>query len=199
MPTHLLPRLNAPTYTSIFSSSSHVWMWELNYKESWGPKNWCFCAMALEKTLESHLDCKEIQPVHPRGNQSWIFIGKTDAEAETPDTLAAWCEKLTHLIRPWCWERLKSGGEEDNRGWDGWMASPTPWTWVWASSRSWWWTGKPGIHRVTKSRTWLSYWTELIHLNLKKCYACIKNHFLGPGTPEFFKLCNITIANERYS
>ena len=65
-------------------SSSHVWVWELDYKENWGPKNWCFWTVVLEKTLESPLDCKEIQPVHPKGNQSWIFIGKTDAEAETP-------------------------------------------------------------------------------------------------------------------
>ena len=64
-------------------SSSHVWMWELDYKESWVPKNWCFWTVVLEKTLESPLDCKEIQPVHPKGNQSWIFIGRTDAKAET--------------------------------------------------------------------------------------------------------------------
>ena len=65
-------------------SSSHVWMWELDYKESWVLKNWCFWTVVLEKTLESPLDCKEIQPVHPKGNQSWIFIGRTDAKAETP-------------------------------------------------------------------------------------------------------------------
>ena len=65
-------------------SSSHVWMWELDYKGSWVPKNWCFWTMVLEKTLESPLDCMEIQPVHPRGNQSWIFTGRPDAEAETP-------------------------------------------------------------------------------------------------------------------
>ena len=65
-------------------SSGHVWMWELDYKESWAPKNWCFWTVVLEKTLESPLDCKEIQPVHPKGNQSWIFIGRTDTEAETP-------------------------------------------------------------------------------------------------------------------
>ena len=64
--------------------SSHVWMWELDHKESWMPKNWCFLTMVLEKTLESPLDCKEIQPVHPKGNKSWIFIGRTDAEVETP-------------------------------------------------------------------------------------------------------------------
>ena len=65
-------------------SSGHVWMWELDYKESWAPRNWCFWTVVLEKTLESPLDCKEIQPVHPKGNQYWIFIGRTDAEAETP-------------------------------------------------------------------------------------------------------------------
>ena len=65
-------------------SSSHVWMWELDYKESQAQKNWCFCTVVLEKTLESPFACKEIQPVHPKGNQSWVFIGRTDAEAETP-------------------------------------------------------------------------------------------------------------------
>ena len=65
-------------------SSSHVWMWELDYKESWTPKNWCFWTVVLEKTLESPLDCKEIQPIHRKGSQSWIFIGRIDAEAETP-------------------------------------------------------------------------------------------------------------------
>ena len=93
-------------------SSSQAWMWELDYKESWAPKNWCFWTVVLEKTLESPLDCKEIQPVHLKGNQSWLiglnrtesvlFIGKTDVEAETPNILAAWCEELTHLKRPWC-------------------------------------------------------------------------------------------------
>ena len=65
-------------------SSSHIWMWELDCEESWAPKNWCFWTVVLEKTLESPLDCKEIQPVHPKGDQSWVFIGRTDAEAETP-------------------------------------------------------------------------------------------------------------------
>ena len=71
-----------PSSQSFGFSSSHVWMWELDYKESWALKNWCFWTVMLEKTLESPLDSKEIQPVHPKGNQSWTFIGKTDAEAE---------------------------------------------------------------------------------------------------------------------
>ena len=125
--------------------SSHVWMWELHHKESWAPKNWCFCTVVLEKTLESLLDCKEIQPVHPKGNQSWIFIGWTDAEAEAPILWPPDAKKLTHLKRPWCWARLKVGGEGDDRGWDGWMASLTWWTWIWISFGSWWWTGKPGM------------------------------------------------------
>ena len=75
---------NGPSGQSYDFFSSHVWVWELDYKESWAPKNWCFSTVVLEKTLESPLDCKEIQPVHPKGNQSWIFTGRTDAEAETP-------------------------------------------------------------------------------------------------------------------
>ena len=80
----LRPTPPSPYSQSYGFSSSHVWMWELHYKESWGPKNWCFWTVVLEKTLESSLDCKEIQPVHPEGNQSWIFIGQIDAEAEAP-------------------------------------------------------------------------------------------------------------------
>ena len=71
-------------------SSSHVWMWELDHKEGWVWKNWCFWTVVLEKALESAWDCKEIQPVHPKGNQSWIFIGRTDAEAWNSNTLAMW-------------------------------------------------------------------------------------------------------------
>ena len=80
-------------------SSGHVWMWELDYKESWAPKNCFFWTVVLEKTLESPLDFKEIQPVHPKGDQSWVFTGRTDVEAET-NTLATWCKELTHLKRP---------------------------------------------------------------------------------------------------
>ena len=78
---------------------------------------------------------EEIKPVNPKGNQSWIIIGRINAEAEAPVLWPPEGEEMTHLKRPWCWERLKTGGEGDNRGWDGWMASLTLWTWVWASSR----------------------------------------------------------------
>ena len=105
-------------------------------------KNWCFWTVVLEKTLASPLVCKELKPVHPKGNQSWIFVWRTDAEAEA---LATWCKELAHWKRPWCWEKLKAGGKGDDRGWDGWMALPTQWAWIWASSRRWWRTGKPGV------------------------------------------------------
>ena len=78
------------------------------------------------------------------------------------NTLATWCEELTHWKRPWCWERLKAGREGDDRGWDGWMASPTPWTWVWGSSSSWWWTGKPGmLQSMGSQRVGQDWATEL--------------------------------------
>ena len=76
--------LKSPSSQGYGFSSGHVWMWELDYKENWAPKNWCFWIVVLEKTLESPLDCKEIQPIHPKGDQSWVFIGGTDVEAETP-------------------------------------------------------------------------------------------------------------------
>ena len=134
------------------------------------PKNWCFWTVLLEKTLESPLDWKEIQPVHPKGDQSWVFIGRTDAEAET-NTLATWCEELTQFRSPWFCERLRAGGEGDKRGWDGWMASPTQWTWVWVDSGSWWWTGRPGMLQSMGLQTVGLNWIEKsrkVKINLYK-------------------------------
>ena len=125
-------------------SSSHVWMWELDCEESWVLKNWCFWSVVLEKTLESPLDCKEIQPVYSEGDQPWDFFGRNDAKLKLSTLATSW-EELTHWKRLWCWEGLGAGGEGYDRGWDGWMASLTPWTWVWVNSRSWWWTGRPGV------------------------------------------------------
>ena len=144
-------------------SSGHVWMWGLDCEESWAPKNWCFWTMALEKALGSPLDCKEIQLVHPKGDQSWVFIGRTDAEAESPsNALATSCEELTHWKRPCCWERLRAGEEGDDR-WDGWMSSATWWTWVWVNSGSLWWTARSGVLQFMGSQSWtqLSDWTEV--------------------------------------
>ena len=135
--------------------------------ESWTikkAKHWRIDAFELWcwRKLLSSVDCKKIKLVNPKGNQSWIFIGRTDAEAEIPNTLAAWCEELTHWKRPWCWEGLRAGGEGDNRGWHGWMVLPTWWTWVQASSRSWWWTRKPSVLQSVGSQRVRHDWaTEL--------------------------------------
>ena len=144
-------------------SSGHVWMWELDYKESRAPKNWCFWTVVLEKTFESPSDCKESQPVHPKGNQSWIFIGRTDAKAETP---ILWPPH----VKSWLIGKDPEAGKDwsrrrrDNRGWDGWMASLTQWTLSLSELRelvmdreAW----CAVIHGVAKSRTRLSDWTEL--------------------------------------
>ena len=133
-------------------------------------KNWSFWTVLLEKTLESPLDCKEIQPVHSEGDQPWDFFGGNDAEAETPvlwpPHVKSWLiGKDSDAGRDWGQE------EKGTTGWDGWMASPTRWTWVWASSRSWWWTGKAwsaSVHGVAKSQTWLSDWTELNWSKIKR-------------------------------
>ena len=114
-----------PSSQSYGFSSSHVWMWELDYKESWAPKKWCFSTVVLEKTLESPLDCKEIQPVHPRGAQSWVFIGKTDAEAETP---VLWPPDVKNWLigkdpdagKDWRWEE-KGTTEDEMVGWHHWL------------------------------------------------------------------------------
>ena len=157
-----------------------------NYKESSALNNW---TVLLEKTLCSPLDCKEIKLVNPKRNQSLTCIGSADAEAET-NTLATWCEELTHWKRPWCWARLKAGGEEDDRGWDGWMASPTKWTWIWASSKNWWWTGKPAMLQSMGSQrvghAWVTElnWTELLSiLYIVACMylSCSHNLFLPPS------------------
>ena len=119
-------------------------MWKLDYKESWALRNWCFWTVVLEKTLESPVDCKEIQPVHPKRNQSRIFIGRTDAETETsilwpPDAKNWLIWKDPDAGKDWRRE------EKGMIGWDGWMASPTQWTWVWVNFGSWWRTGRPGV------------------------------------------------------
>ena len=141
-------------------ASGHVWMWELDCEEGWAPKNWCFWTVVLEKTLASPLDCKEIQPVHSEGDQPWDFFGRNDAKAETP---VLWPPHGKSWL---IWEGLRAGGEGDNRGWDGWMASLTRWTWVWVNSGSWWWTGRPGVLRFVGSQRVGHDWaTDLIKLS----------------------------------
>ena len=134
-----------PSSQSYGFSSSHVWMWELDYKERWAPKNdafelWCWRRLlrvprTARKSNQSIL--KEISPEYSL-EQDWCWSWNSN-------TLATWWEELTHWKSPWCWKRLEVGEEGDDSGWDGWMASPTQWTWVWVNSWSWWWTGRPGM------------------------------------------------------
>ena len=123
-------------------SSGHVWMWELDYKESWALKNWCFWTVVLEKTWES-LGLQG-DPTSPSYRRSLLGAHWKDW-CQSSSILSTWYEEPTYWKRPWCWERLRAGVEGDDRGWDGWMASLIQWTWVWASSGRWWWTGKPGM------------------------------------------------------
>ena len=126
------------------------------------------CGITLYDTIiscnETCSCCKEFKPVHPKRNQSWIFIGRTDAEAETP---MLWPPDAKNWFtgKDWCRERLKAGGEGEDRGWDDWMASSTQWTWIWVSSGSWWWTGRPGVLRFMGPQRvghdWATDWTEL--------------------------------------
>ena len=148
-------------------SSRYVWIWEPNNKESWALKNWCFWTVVLEKTPESPLDYREIQPVHPKGNQSWIFIWRTDAEAETPilwppDAKNWLVWKDPDAGKDW---RLEEKGTTEDKVVG--MASPAQWTWVWVNSWSWWWTGRPGIlQSMVSQRVGQDWATELISLDI---------------------------------
>ena len=111
----------------------------LVYEESWVPKNWCFWTVVLEKTLESPLDCKEIQPVHSEGDQSWVFFGRNDAKAETP---VLWPPHARSWLIGKDSDSGRDWGQEEKGMTEDEMAG---WTWVWVNSRSWWWTGRPGV------------------------------------------------------
>ena len=170
--------VRCPYSQSYGLSSSHVQMWELDWKEGWVLKNPCFWTVMLEKTFDSPWDCEEIKPVNPKGNQPWILIGRTDAEAEAP------------ILQPPGVKNWPSGKDpdagkdrrQDEREQDGWMASPTLYTWAWASSGRRWRTGKPGVlqflglqrvrhHRVTGQQQgdklgWLKEWANLIQITI---------------------------------
>ena len=118
--------------------------------------------MVWEKTLESPLDCKEIKPINPKGNQFWIFIGRTDAEAETPILWSPDAKNWLIGKDPDAWKDWWQEEKGMNRAGDSWMPSLTRWTWVWASSRNWWWTGKPGVLQSMGSQRVRQDWaTEL--------------------------------------
>ena len=140
-------------------SSGHVRRWELDYKESWELKNWCFWTVVLEKTLESPLDCKESQPVQSKEISPGCSLEGLKLKLKF-QSFGHLMRKPTHWKR--LWERLKVGGEGDNWGWDGWMASLTQWTGVWVNSGSWWWTGRPGMLQSMRSQRVRQDWvTEL--------------------------------------
>ena len=151
-------------------SSSHIRMWELDCRESWAAKNWCFWSMVLENTLQSLLDCKEIQPVHPKGNWSWIFIGRTDAEAETPilwpPVVKNWLIwKDPDACKDWRWEE-KGMTEDEMVGWHYWHNGHEfeEALGVGEGREAW----LAVVHGVAKSRAWLSNWTELITKDKQK-------------------------------
>ena len=148
------------------------------------PKNRCFQTVVFEKTLESPLDCKEIQPVHPKGDQSRCSLEGLMLKLKL-QSIGHLIQRVDSLKRPWCWERLKAGGKGDNRGWDGWMASPTRWTGVWANS---WMTGKVGVlqsmgwqrlglncanEHYTTRRIWPIFYNSKSSINYK-----IQNHYI---------------------
>ena len=154
-------------------------MWELDHRKGWAPKNWSFWSVVLEKTLESPLDYKEIKPVNPKGNQLWIFIGRTDAEAEAPasggsniwppDQRANSLENTLMLGK--IEGRRRKGGQRMRR----WMTSLTQWTWVWASFRTWWRTKKPGgLQSLGLQRVGHDWTTTILLLQLSR-WDMLKN------------------------
>ena len=167
-------------------------MCELDYKESWAPKNWCFWTVVLEKTLESPLDCKEIQPVHPKGNQSWIFIGRTDVEAETPILRPP--DEKNHTIGKDSLEKTMMLGKTEGgrkRGWQKlrWLhgipnsmdLSLSKLRELVMDREAW----HAAVHGVARSQIWLSDWTELITQLVKNLPAMQETwvRFLGREDP----------------
>ena len=144
-------------------------MWELDYKESWAPKNWCFWTVVLEKTLESPLHCKEIQPVHPKGDQSWVFIGGTDVEAETP---ILWPPDMKSWL---IWKDPDAGKDwgQEEKG----ITSPTRWAWVWVDPGIWWWTGRPGVLWFMRSQRVRHDWANELNWTELKCFSDLAEYW----------------------
>ena len=155
----------SPSSQSYGFSNSHVWVWELDHKGGSALKNRCFCTVVLEKTLESRLDCKEIQPVHPQGNQSKYSLERLMLKLKR--------QYFGHLRRRT--DSLEKNLilrkiEGHDGGWDGWMASLTQWTWVSVNSGSWWWTGRPGVLQSMGSQRVRYNWVNWTELNSKNSF-----------------------------
>ena len=158
-------------------------MWELDFKECWAPKNWCFWTVVLEKTLESPLDCKEIQPLHPKGDQSWVFIGRTDVEAETvilwPPVVKIWLIwKDPDAGKDWGQEE-KGTTEDEMVGWQHWLDGRE---FEQVGSWWWWWTGKPGaLQSMGSQRVWQDWASELnqwLHNKTAQFKLCTKDYII---------------------
>ena len=157
-------------------------MWVLDCEEGWVLKNWCFWTVVLEKTLESPLDYKEIQPVHSEGDQSWGSLEGMMLKLKL-QYFAHLMWRVDSLENLWCWEGLGAGREGDDQGWDGWMASPTRRTLVWVNSKSWWWTMRPDLLQYMGSQRVRHDWaTELnsIEFNRSMFLKGIENCIIWP-------------------
>ena len=185
-----------PSSQSYVFSSSHIWIGELDCKESWASKNWCILTVVLERTLESPLDCKEIQPVNPKGNQYWIFIRRTDAETPIlwpPDAKNWFLRKDPDAGKG------SKAREGDDRGWDGWMASLIWWD-MGFSKLPGVGDGQGGLacysHGVSESQIWLSIWTELNVIPDMSNWTELRIHILKLSGPVW--LCMDTGQLKRY-
>ena len=160
--------------------------------------------MVLENTLESPLDCKEIQPVHSEGDQLWDFFGRNDAKAETPVLWPPHVKSWLYWKRLWCWAGLGAKGEGDDRGWDGWMASLTRWTWVWVNSGSWWWTGRSGLLRFMGlqrvGHDWATdlIWSPMHESGKWKWKWCLVRLLVTPWTAAYQASPSLGFSGQQY-
>ena len=168
-------------------------MWELDCEEGWVPKNWCFWTVVLEKTLESPLDCKEIQPVHSEGDQPWDLFGRNDAKAETPvlwsPHVKCWLiGKDSDAGRDWGQEE-KGITEDEMAGWHHWLNA-----WVWVTSRSWWWTGTPGVLWFMGSQRVGHDWATKLNWTERRRFSKLRMYKAG-----WYNVYNMDVKNQRHN